>query len=300
MVVHYPLCSIVIPTRERPQALQNCLRALAQLDYPRDGFEVIVVDDGSRVNLEPVIAPITQEIHARLVCAPHAGPAAARNAGARQARGELLAFTDDDCMPDAQWLAALVERYVAARDGMFGGKTVNSLPTNLCSSASQLLIDYLYQYYNADPDRSRFIASNNMAVPAERFHRAGGFDESFPKAAAEDREFCDRWISLGYRIALAPKAIVYHAHPLRLRTFWRQHFTYGTGAWQFRLARARRSQQPVALEPLSFYADLLAYPFRDRRIPAALALAWLLLLTQMANAAGFAWARHRGVNHNAQ
>ncbi len=298
--MHHPFCSIVVPTYERPERLRNCLTALARLEYPRDCFEVIVVDDGSRASPEPVIAPFYSRLDLHLSCRPHRGPAAARNAGAGQARGALLAFTDDDCMPAPQWLAALVERYGDAREWMLGGQTANALSGNLYSEASQLLIGYLYQYYNANPDGARFVTSNNLAVPTELFHRVGGFDETFPRAAGEDRELCDRWLWRGHRIGLVPDAIVRHAHPLGLGSFWRQHFAYGAAAWQFRLARARRSQQPVALEPPAFYLRLLEYPFRHRNVPQALVLAWLFGLTQIANAAGFAWARARAGSGNAQ
>jgi hypothetical protein len=87
----------------------------------------------------------------------------------------------------------------------------------------------------------------------------------------------------------AADAIVYHAHALTFRSFCRQHFNYGRGATRFHAARARRSQQGVKLEPLSFYMDLLRYPFVRRAGSKAPGLAVLLLVSQGANALGYFW-----------
>ncbi|MBI4790120.1 MAG: glycosyltransferase [Chloroflexi bacterium] len=274
--------SIVVPTRNRPEPLAHCLNALAQLNYSRDRFEIIVVDDGSWTALGEFqcAMPIT------LLRQAHAGPAAARNAGAAHACGTFLAFTDDDCAPDPNWLRALEARLDAMPGCAVGGKTVNGLTDNISATASQLLIDYLYAYYNRDPNRAAFVASNNLAAPRARFIEMGGFDASFPRAAAEDRDFCDRWLARGNALVYAADAVVCHAHALSLKSFVRQHWSYGRGARHFRRARARRGHAHLSIEPLRFYRDLVLHPFA-RRTPRAGLLSFLLLLTQVANAAGF-------------
>src|SRR5204863_3960920 len=92
-----PRSTIVVPTHERPAALAACLESLVALDYPREDFEVVVVDDGGRTPLEPLLDPVRNRLDVRLVRQERAGPAAARNAGAEHAQGDLLLFTDDDC-----------------------------------------------------------------------------------------------------------------------------------------------------------------------------------------------------------
>jgi GT2 family glycosyltransferase len=150
-----------------------------------------------------------------------------------------LAFTDDDCRPAPDWLSTLGVRFAGAPDHAVGGRTLNALPDNRYSAASQLLIDYLYAYYNANGGLARFFASNNVALPRDRFHAVGGFDDRWPLAGGEDRELCDRWLQGGHGMLYAPEAVVYHAHPLTLRTFCRQHFNYGRGAYYYHRARAR-------------------------------------------------------------
>jgi len=284
------LFSIIIPTYARPDRLKNCLHAIAQLDYPRDRFEVIVVDDGSPMSLELVVKPFSNQFTLTLLKEVNSGPATARNHGAAKANGKFLVFTDDDCMPVSSWLTALEKCFETAPECLIGGKILNALTDNLCSTASQLLIDYLYAYYNSTAQQAQFFASNNFAVPAKLFRSLGGFDTTFPLAAGEDREFCDRWLYSGYSMLYAPEVQVYHAHKLSLRSFWRQHFNYGRGAFYFHQARSRRNVEQIEIEPLSFYFNLLRYPLSVRsQHPVVLSI--LFVISQIANITGFFWER---------
>lgn len=270
--------SIIVPTRNRPEQIAACARSLAALDFPRDRFEVIVVDDGSEPPVSvPGVCVVRQQ---------RSGPAVARNTGAARARGQFLAFTDDDCAPATDWLTRLAAQLTARPDHLIGGSVVNALPENPYSTASQLLAGYLYRYYNADADRPRFFTSNNLAVAARAFHAVGGFDPRLPRAAAEDRELCDRWRHQGRPMTYAPAALVHHAHGLTLRSFWRQHFNYGRGAHYFHQRRAERGAGTIRVEPATFYADLLRYPFTVGH-PQPLRQSLLLGVSQLANALGF-------------
>jgi glycosyltransferase involved in cell wall biosynthesis len=96
--------SVIIPTLGRPRALRACLEALCESDYERGRFEVIIVDDGSPAPLERAVNPFAEQLHIKMLRQGNAGPASARNAAAAMARGELLAFTDDDCLPESSSL----------------------------------------------------------------------------------------------------------------------------------------------------------------------------------------------------
>jgi len=291
-----PVFSIVIPTYERPRQLAVCLQALARLDYHRDHFEVIVVDDGSTMLPNDAVASFQDRLQVTLLVQPHSGPARARNTGAKQARGKYLAFTDDDCMPTPDWLQSLTERFAKTPDHMIGGRTINAIPDNVYSTACQVLVDYLYTYYQANLNHGRFFTSNNLALPADRFRLMGGFDTTFPHAAGEDRELCDRWLHRGYQLTYAPEILIYHAPVLTLRNFWRQQFRYGRGAFRFHRARVGRSQESIRLEPLSFYQNLLRYPFSQVRGGRALSLAVLMVVSQIAIATGFFLERLKRAN----
>ena len=286
-----PLFSIIIPTYNRPQKLVSCLDSFLNLDYPRDRFEVIVVDDGSEQSPELIIISLNGLLDIKLIRQTNAGPASARNRGAQAARGKFLVFTDDDCMPAHDWLSQLAARLAICPDSLVGGKTVNALPNNLYSTASQKLIDYLYDYYNSKDNKPSFFASNNIAVPTERFLALNGFDTSFPLAAAEDRDFCDRWLEHNYALVYAPEVLVYHAHHLALFSFWRQHFNYGRGAFCFHQLRSQRQAKQIEVEPLSFYLDLLTYPFSQSATQPRILISTLFFISQVANVAGFFWEK---------
>ncbi len=204
------------------------------------------------------------------------------------AKGEYLAFTDDDCTLDPNWLSALENGFSKCTNTLLGGKTTNALPDNPYSTASQLLIDYLYEYYNINSAQAEFFASNNFSVSKKLFNQIGQFDITFPLAAAEDREFCDRWLFSGYSLYYVPDAIIYHSHHLSLAKFWQQHFNYGCGAFHFHQIRSRRNQTSMKVEPLHFYLQLLAYPFVTKyQQPSKIFISGLLLISQLANIWGF-------------
>jgi len=281
--------SIIIPTRDRPAQLAVCLGGVAEIDYPRSRFEVIVVDDGSKRPLEEIVSRHSERLQITLCTQAGGGPARARNHGATKARGRLLAFTDDDCVPAPDWLRKLEAQYEEHPGHVIGGRTVNALTGNLYSAASQVLIAYLYDYFNAGEEKIWFLASCNLAIPSEAYRSVGGFDSGFPRPAAEDRDFCDRLRLQGYSMSYAADAVVNHRHTLAPATFWRQHFEYGRGAHRFRRAHRGRSGRSIRLEPFGFYSGMMLYPFRRGGGGRPVRLAALLALSQAANASGFLW-----------
>ncbi len=284
-----PFFSVIVPTYDRPRQLTACLRSLTALDYPRDRFEVIVVDDGSAPSVIGAMAAAGNVIDLSIVRQRNAGPGAARNAGAARARGTFLAFTADDCTPAGGWLRTFAAYLATAPDTALGGRIRNTEKGNVYSAATHLLIEHLYSYYNVSSTNAAFFTPNNLSVPARLFRDIGGFDASFVMGAGEDREFCGRWRDHGYRMAYIPEAVVYHAHPLTLSDFCRLHFRYGRGTFRYRRMRAQRRSARIRLEPLRFYWDLLRSPVARPDISAPVTQAALLGLAQVANAAGFFW-----------
>jgi GT2 family glycosyltransferase len=280
-----PFISVVIPTHGRPEGLRNCLTALTHLDYPRDAFEVVVVDDGSAVTLDEVVAPFRWPLDVRLLRQHRGGPGSARNTGLATARGEFVAFTADDCIPAADWLQRLAARFVQCRGSAVGGRIVNALPDNPFSASTDLLIRYLYDYYNRPPQEAQFFTPNNLAFPVHQLRALGGFVPSF--VTGEDRELCERWRAAGNAMLYAPEVVVTHEHPLDLIGFCSLHFRYGQGSSRFRHCSANRQSCPVRFEPFSFYVNLVSYPFTQIGAARAMLLSGLLGVAQVANATGF-------------
>jgi glycosyltransferase involved in cell wall biosynthesis len=286
--------SIVVPTYQRRASLARCLEAIRVLDFPRDRFELIVVDDGSPAPPTDLVASLDESVTAQLVCADHRGPAAARNAGARVARGRFLVFTDDDCAPRSDWLRA-IDRGLAGSDTSvaIGGQTLNVLADNPYATASQGIVDFLYDYFGDHSVPRRFFTSNNLVLARDAFMEIGGFDERFRLAAAEDRDLCERWKAAGGELRYAADVVVDHAHTLDFVRFNRQHFNYGRGAFDLHRSRVRRGNTSVRLEPGRFYFGLITYPLRRTGGWRRVALAMLHFWSQVAYASGYFFERAR-------
>jgi len=280
---------VVIAAHGRIAKLQRCLEALAAQTLPRDAFEVIVCDDGSPEPIAPAVDGFRDRLALTVVRQAQRGPAAARNEGARHASGSLLAFTDDDCTPEDDWLENLVANLDRHPAHLIGGSIVNLLPDDPYATATQLITSCVYDYYARHPQARRFYSTANLAVPTARFWMLNGFSEQYQRAAGEDYDFCARWTEAGFPNRYAPEATVGHSHGHSLRSFWRQHFGYGRALLRVRQGMARRRGRGVLeLEAPSFYRELLTYPLqhasgnRVRRVGETM----LVLLSQIATAAG--------------
>lgn len=283
-----PRISVIIPTRNRPRQLHECLTSLSRQTCPLDDFEVLVVDDGSEPPVTDVVTSFGDRLDVRVIRQMRQGAAAARNSGVLSARADLLAFTDDDCLAAPDWLERLLARLGCGNELLVGGRVVNALNDNVYASTSQLIHEMAYAHHNADREAAQFFASNNIAAHAESLVRLGGFDPEF-LVASEDRDLCARWRESGRALLYAPDAEVAHAHHLTLARFWTQHFRYGRGAWRFHHALRRRGRGRFARD-LGFHARFLSrarQPLAQRG--NALAIAALLIVWQVANLAGFVY-----------
>lgn len=276
-----PLMSVIIPTRNRPEQLSRCLNSLAEQTCPRDQWEVIVVLDGLGQLPSADLDAFEGRLPLRWIEQEHAGCGLARNAGAALARGRHLIFVDDDCLFPLDWLALYAERLARSGDCIVAGRSVNFLKENWYAEATQQLIDYLLSRFNADPERATVVIGNNFAVPAEAFRELNGFSPEYFRMAAEDRDLAAHWLAKGKRILFAPEVVVQHAHALRLPSFWRQHYHYGRGAYVF------HQQGHSAPEGPAFYAALLLWPWSVRSGLAAVRLAALFALAQIAHTTGY-------------
>ena len=281
--------SILVPTRNRPSLLDRCLRALSDLTYPKDRFEVLVIDDGTWEPLDPLIARYSANLNLRLFRQQNRGPAIARNLGLRHATGDYIVFTDDDCRPAAGWLEAFERAARIAPHAGWGGSVEPAPENTIFGNASQLLVTYLYNYISAD---LRFFCSNNLAFPRQELQELGGFDETFPLAAAEDRDLSERWSAL-HRQDYVPDATVVHQQRLSFPDFCRQHYRYGRGAFHYQTRRRLRGKQALRVEPIRFYLRMLSYPWRTHSYFPAAALSILMALSQAANMVGFFHERVR-------
>ena len=251
---------------------------------------MIVVDDGSPEPIDTIVAPFKESLSLTLYRQANAGPAKARNAGAAVAKGRFLAFTDDDCRPEPEWLCAIERALEANPTCMVGGVTKNLLPHELFATTSHVIYLMVYAFFNHNHEDALLLASNNMALPAELFHRLGGFDaEHFRKSAAEDRDLCFRCRELGASLKLVPDAVIGHAHSMNLHKFCRQHFWYGQGAFHYHQKKSQVVAQSLKNDARLHTQMYRWLPGALRSIPFIMRIPVLPLLVvwQLANAAGF-------------
>jgi glycosyltransferase involved in cell wall biosynthesis len=206
--------SVIVPTKARPELLRRCLVALINQSFDRSAYEIIVADDGPDAETRRVVesvaslaarVPKTNGTQSSLiryvpVFGSH-GPAAARNAGLRMSRGEIVAFTDDDCIPGRDWLQAGCAVFV---DGIAGASgrvvvPVSKRPTDYELNASRL-------------ELSEFVTANCF-YRKKALLAIGGFDEQFSDAWREDSDLFFRLLKKQTKLVSAPDAVV--VHPVR-------------------------------------------------------------------------------------
>ena len=266
-----------------PQALRACLAALeAQASAP--GYEVVVVDDAS-TEAGAVARVVAGAPHARLVRGEGRGPAAARNRGAAEAGAPLVCFTDDDCRPGPGWVGALAAALDGGADAV-AGPTRNGRPALAVAAASQAVTNHLTDASADGAGHVGFAPTSNVAARREVLARLP-FDEDYPLAAGEDRDWCARLGAAGIALAWVPDAWVDHHQDLDLVRFWRQQERYGRGAHRVHAAAAPGRR----LQPPSFYWELLRRGAAEGWRPGA-----LVVVAQVATATGMvreAWAARR-------
>lgn len=192
------LVSVVVPFRDAAGTLPRLFAALDAQRLPADAFEVILVDDASKDEGPALASAWTARSprRRRLVRGTGAGPASARNAGIALARGDWIAFTDGDVVPDERWLEALV----AARD------TAGAIEGSVLPEGNGVRGN---AHYVAN-ERGGIYITANMAYRRDVLERAGGFDERFRAPFLEDSDLAFRVLDMGVDIPFVPAVLVRH------------------------------------------------------------------------------------------
>ncbi len=278
-----PLISVVIPAYGYAAGLDRLLAALSRQAF-NPPFEVIVVDDGSEIPLEPVAIRYRDVLNLRYVRLPNGGPARARNTGARAAQGEWIAFTDHDCEPAPDWLAQALREGEISKGALLGGSRVTGPTDNDWAVAHDMLCAVATRWRS--DGKPAYFSTENLVAPRDRFLEIGGFDERF-SFAHEDREFCARWLARGFAMRPAPAAVVRHSHNFTARSFCRQHFRFGACAVDYRRIGAGASEVWTMAMRFDFYASLLRYPWKTLKPGRAWRISAILALSQVVYASGY-------------
>ena len=222
-------CSLIIPAYNAEKTITVCLDSALSQSIPKDSYEIIVVDDGSSDNTASVVSKYDS---VKLIKQRNQGPATARNHGAKEAKGNILIFTDSDCELDVDFIKNLLYEFdenpeIAGVQGRYKTKQKEFI-AQFCQ------VEIETRYHKMEQNRYiDFIGTYAAAYRASIFAKYGGFDTSFPTASGEDTEFSYRLSGDGYKLVFSNTAFVYHLHPSKLKKYLRIKFY--RGFWRVRL-----------------------------------------------------------------
>lgn len=195
-----PFLSVIVPAFNRPEGLKALLVALEEQSYPPYRFEVLVCDDGSTPPLAEQVSIKECPFSVRFLRGANEGPATARNRGWREARGSVICFTDDDCLPTPTWLEAIADAMQAPSVHAVNGPVRSKVPP----------IDPFVHSLNTG--QTDGVATANLAVRREMLQAVGGFDETFAAPYFEDFDLAKRLEAAYGPITWSEAVVVEHPH----------------------------------------------------------------------------------------
>ncbi len=212
--------SVVIPAYNAESTIGQAVEySLAQAKGPME-VEVVVVDDGSIDDT----AMIAESAGATVIKQENAGPAAARNRGWKSATGQVVCFTDSDCIPTAGWLENLLDGFTDREVGAVAGSYDIA---NTSSWLAHWVHQEIIERHKRMPPFVRAFGSYNVAIPRYVLQATGGFDPEYRRASGEDNDLSYKIIKKDWRIAFRPQAKVAHYHPERVCKYLQEQYRHG-------------------------------------------------------------------------
>lgn len=200
--------SIIIPTYNSASFIGQAIEACLAQDYPKDKIEIIVVDDASTDGTKGVVA----KYPVKYIYQKKGGPAVARNRGYESAKGEVIFFTDSDCVVHKDWVSTLVKHY--------NKNDLGAVTGSYAVGDSQYLLDKFVHYeieyrHSMMPKYVNSFGTYNVLIKRSVFKELKGFDPSYTSASGEDNDLSYRIINAGYKIYFEKNALVGHCNVLR-------------------------------------------------------------------------------------
>ncbi len=216
----YPRVSVVVCAYNADRTMEDCLISLEKLNYP--DYEVIVVNDGST---DKTLEISERYPYCKIISQPNKGLSVARNVGAEASTGEIVAYTDSDCVADPDWLTYLVAKMESAGLVACGGPNFPPPEDSMVPAAVAVSPGGPTHVLISD-DVAEHIAGCNMAFRRDVLLRLGGFDPLY-RAAGDDVDICWRFQDAGYTIGFSPAAVVWHYRRNTVKAYIGQQRGYG-------------------------------------------------------------------------
>jgi len=213
------MITVIIPAYNAEKTIEMTLRALQDQTY-RGKFETIVVDDGSKDRTPEIVRGFKD---VKLLQQPNAGPAKARNHGAREAKGDIIIFTDSDCVPECDFIEKMAEPFtdptIAGVSGTYRTLNKEHLIARFEGYEIAQRHDRMARMETID-----FIGTAYAGYRRDVFLKFGGFNETFRTASGEDPELSYRISKAGHKLVFQPTAVVAHPHVEKLKKYLRQKY----------------------------------------------------------------------------
>ena len=216
----YPKVSVIVCVYNGERTIDSCLASLGKLNYPN--YEVVVVNDGST---DGTLQIAKSYDFIRLINQENQGLSSARNVGIHASTGEIVAFTDADCVADEDWLTHLVARFHTSGFAAIGGPNLSPSDDSFVASCVAVAPG-APAHVLLDDEVAEHIPGCNMAFRREALDAINGFDPIF-RAAGDDVDICWRLQNKGYKIGFSPAAVVWHFRRNTVRDYLKQQRGYG-------------------------------------------------------------------------
>jgi glycosyltransferase involved in cell wall biosynthesis len=247
-------CSVIIPAYNSGSTISTCLKSALNQSIPKRDYEVILVDDGSTDNT----IGIAESYSVKIIKQSNQGPAAARNRGAEEAKGNVLIFTDSDCQTDKEFVETILTPFEKDRQIVGVQGSYRTRQEQFVARFAQVEIETRYKKM-AKNQNIDFIGTYAAAYERKVFRNCGGFDTSFPRASGEDADFSYKLQKSGHKMIFKREAFVYHQHPSTLSKYLKSKFY--RGFWRAKLYR-KHPQKTVndSYTPQSLKFQVLSIP----------------------------------------
>jgi glycosyltransferase involved in cell wall biosynthesis len=288
---HLPFVSVVVPVLDNERVIGDCITSLLRTDYPAGRREILIVDNDSTDRT----AEIVRNHPVRYVHEERRGTARARNRGIEASRGEIVAFTDADCVATTGWLRELVGEFERPEVGGVAGEIVAYPPRTRAERYAARIGHLSPRRYLARPTLP-FAVTANLAFRSSVFDSVGLLDPASPQGG-ESTDFCTRFFRrTGAELRFSPKAVILHRHRATAGDLARQQWGYGRGhaylyikygdeiPWGWR--QSARVYADLARTAGALGATGLAYA-RGRNGRDDFDFAWFELLRKLALRGGF-------------
>lgn len=250
----YPFISVIVPVLNAENIIEKCIQSLLDLDYPKSRHEIIIVDNNSTDNTRLII----EKYPVKLLLETKKSSYIARNTGIRASKGEILVFTDSDCIVDKNWLTNIIKKFDDPKVGGIGGKLVGYSPKTIVEK-------YLTatSYFNAEATANLakpYFVTANVAYKRSIMEEISLFDESFTSWGDADLSY--RIVGQGYKIVYEPEAVVYHKHRSSLKDLFFQNLKNGRGRVKLYKKHSEKNHLRIWSYVLMAYYLLLKLPWR--------------------------------------